>query len=224
MNLFEKALARGMTPGNVASWLSLEAMRVSGAVSGTLRLRLKARILGVELGSGVIAHGPVGLLRWPGGRISIGARCRFISSWRRATACCLAWPVRLRVFGEGASITIGEGSELSGTSVTARSTAISIGKKVLIAPNCVIVDSDFHAPWPAAQRSGNPGCERDRPVSIGDHAWIGMNCIILKGVNIGEGAIVGAGSVVTRDVPPGSVACGAPAIVTRRASQGHDQC
>ena len=58
--------------------------------------------------------------------------------------------------------------------------------------------------------------ERDAPVSIGDYAWIGMNCLILKGVSIGEGAMIGAGSVVTRDVPPFCLAAGAPARVLRR--------
>ncbi|MBD5627022.1 MAG: acyltransferase [Desulfovibrio sp.] len=215
MDILRKALERGLTPANVASWASLEAMRVLGVGFGTLRLRLKARLLGVALGRGVTAHGPVGLLRWPGGKIRIGAGVRLISSWRRATAACLAWPVRLRVFGPGASIDIGEGAELSGTSITARSTAVRVGRGVLVAPNCVIVDSDFHAPWPPEARATTPGMERDAPVTIGDHAWLGMQCIVLKGVTIGEGAIVGAGSVVTRDIPPRTLAAGAPARVIR---------
>ena len=202
MELLRKALERGLTPANVLAWASLEAMRRFGAGFGTLRLRLKARLLGVELGRGVTAHGPVGLLRWPGGSIRIGAGVSLISSWRRATASALAWPVRLRVFGPGAFIDIGEGAELSGTSITARSTAVRVGRRVLIAPNCVIVDSDFHAPWPPESRASAPGLERDAPVTIGDHAWLGMGCIVLKGVTVGEGAIVGAGSVVTRDIPP----------------------
>lgn len=216
MDIFRKALERGLTPANVAAWTSLEAMRCFGSWWGTLRLRVKARLLGVELGAGVTAHGPVGLLRWPGGRISIGAGVSLISSWRRATAACLAWPVRLRVFGPGASIDIGEGAQLSGTSITARSTAVRIGRQVLIAPNCVIVDSDFHAPWPPEARTVDPGLERDAPVTIGDYAWLGMQCIILKGVTVGEGALVGAGSVVTADVPPRCLAAGAPARVIRR--------
>lgn len=57
--------------------------------------------------------------------------------------------------------------------------------------------------------------EGDRPVTIGDYVWIGMNCLILKGVTIGEGAIIGAGSVVTRDVPPFCLAAGSPARVLR---------
>lgn len=221
MKILRKALERGLNPANVASWSSLEFMRCFGLFWGTLRLRLKARLLGVELGSGVTAHGPVGLLRWPGGRISIGDNVSLISSWRRATASALAWPVRLRVFGPGACIEIGEGAQLSGTSITARSTTVRIGRKALIAPNCIIVDSDFHAPWPPENRADNPGLEHDAPVTIGDYAWIGMQCIILKGVTVGEGALVGAGSVVVKDIPPRTLACGAPARVLRSlASEG----
>lgn len=220
MDIFRKALQRGLTPANVAAWASLEAMRCFGVCWGTLRLRLKARLLGVELGPGVTAHGPVGLMRWPGGSIRIGAGVSLISSWRRATAACLAWPVRLRVFGPGACIAIGAGTQLSGTSITARSTAVRLGRQVLVAPNCVIVDSDFHAPWPPEARATEPGLERDAPVTIGDHAWIGMQSIILKGVTVGEGALVGAGSVVTSDIPPRCLAAGAPARVVRRLGRG----
>lgn len=175
-----------------------------------MRLFCKARCLGVRLGRRVRAHGPVGLLRWPGGEIIIGDDVSFISTSRRATACALAWPCRLRVFGPGAVIEIGAGCELSGCSITARSRRIRLGRGVMLAPNCVIVDSDFHAPWPACERSRKPGLERDAEVEIGDYAWIGMGVIILKGVHIGAGAIIGAGSVVTRDVPANCVACGAP--------------
>ncbi|WP_308620480.1 acyltransferase [uncultured Desulfovibrio sp.] len=124
--------------------------------------------------------------------------------------------MRLRVFGPGAVIEIGAGAQLSGTSITARSTTVRIGRQALLAPNCVIVDSDFHAPWPPEARATEPGLERDAPVTIGDHAWIGMQCIILKGVSVGEGALVGAGSVVTADIPPRCLAAGAPARVVRR--------
>ena len=53
------------------------------------------------------------------------------------------------------------------------------------------------------------------PVSIGDHAWIGARAIILPGVTIGEGAVVGAGAVVTKDIPPFSIAVGNPAKVIK---------
>ena len=210
-----KALDRGLTVPNVASYLSLDIMRRWGVVWGTCCLGLKARLLGASLGHGVTAHGPVAIMRWPQSRIVIGNDVHLISSWRRATAAALSHPVRLRTFGPDALISIGEGCELSGTSITCRSTSITLGKKVLVAPDVIIVDSDFHAPWPMESRSTDPGLENDRPVVIEDYAWIGMRSIILKGVTIGRGAIVGAGSVVTRDIPPFAVACGSPARVVK---------
>ena len=128
MNIIRKALERGLTPANVIAWFSQLWLVHWGRFWGTVALRVKARRLGVRVGKGVAAHGPVGLMRWPGGEISIGDNVQMISSWRRATACTLAAPVRLRVFGPGAAIEIGNGSELSGTSITARSTRISIGR------------------------------------------------------------------------------------------------
>lgn len=216
MRFFRKALERGLTPANVTAWLSLVWMRNFGIVWGTARLYAKAWLLGVELGKSVTAHGPVGLLRWPGGKIILGNRVAIISSWRRATAAALAFPTRLRVFGPGAVIEIGNDSQLSGTSITARSTTIKIGKQVLLAPNCIVVDSDFHAPWPAERRAIDPGLENDAPVTIGDYAWIGMNSIILKGSEIGSRAIIGAGSVVTGKIPANCLACGTPARVVKK--------
>lgn len=223
MNFLQKALARGLSISNILSFLSLESMRILGAGSGTLRLRIKAHLLGVTLGSNVTAHGPVGLLRWPGGQIDIGDNVSIISSWRRSTACAIYAPTRLRVFGPGASIHIGAGCELSGASITARSTAITLGKNVMLAPNCIIVDSDFHAIWPPEKRKTEPGPERDEGVSIGDYVWLGMNCIVLKGVSIGYGSILGAGSVVTRSIPPRCLACGTPARVIRRLDENPDR-
>ncbi len=223
MNMLQKALSRGLTPANIISYASLQVMTRWGRFFGTLRLRCKAALLGVPVGSGVTAHGPVGLMRWPGSHITIGAGTSLISSWRRATAAALATPVRLRTFGPGARIDIGPGAQLSGTSIAARSTTISIGRQVLIAPNCIIVDSDFHAHLPPEARATEPGMEGDRPVTIGDYAWIGLNCIILKGVAIGEGAIIGAGSVVTKDVPPHSLAVGSPARIVRSLVPNEDR-
>ncbi len=214
-----KAMERGLTPGNVISYLSLRCMTVCGKLTGTLCLRIKAVLLGVRAGRGVTAHGPVGLMRWPGSCIEIGDGVSFISTWRRATAAALSHPVRLRTFGPEARIEIGEGCELSGTSIACRSTSVVLGCGVMIAPDVIIVDSDFHAPWPAEARRTDPGMERDRPVHIGDYAWIGMRCVILKGVTIGRGAIIGAGSVVTRDIPNNAVACGVPARVVRQCGK-----
>ena len=59
-----------------------------------------------------------------------------------------------------------------------------------------------------------------RPITIGDNVWLGMGTIVLPGVSIGRGAVIGAGSVVTKDIPPQTVAVGTPCAVTRARNQG----
>ena len=86
--------------------------------------------------------------------------------------------------------------------------SISIGEHVKIGPNVVIRDSDNHL----IIRKGNT---ISAPIHIDDEVWIGLNCIILKGVTIGKGAIIGAGSIVTSNIPPYSLAVGSPARVIR---------
>lgn len=109
---------------------------------------------------------------------------------------------------------------------------ITIGDDVLISWGCNIVDSNMHA-MASANRlpdTQNARAELENrtmglhvdyskiasaPVVIKDRAWIGFNAIILKGVTIGEGAVVGAGSVVTQDVPDYAVVGGNPARILK---------
>ncbi|MEG1610251.1 MAG: acyltransferase [Bilophila sp.] len=211
-----KAIERRVTLQDVLAYAAISAQRWWSQGWGTAFLRLKGTLFGVSIGRGVTACGTVTLGRWPGSHITIGAGSSLISSSRRCTASTLFAPVRFRTFSPTASIVLAEGVQLNGTSVTARSCSISIGKDTMIAPNCVLTDSDFHALWPAATRHIEPAFERDKDVCIGANVWIGMGSIILKGVTIGDGAIVGAGSVVTRDIPAGSVAVGCPARILAR--------
>lgn len=215
-NLIRRLSRYEITPGSVISWLCIRIMNLWGEFWGTLRLRCKAALFGVRLGRNVRAHGTVCLSRWPGSRMEIGDGASIVSSWRRATAATLGAPTRLRTFGPDAAIVIGPRCELTGASIAVRSTSVILGRQVLLGPGCRIVDSDFHAPWPPEARADDPGMDRDRPVEIGDFAWLGMGCIVLKGVRIGRGAIIGAGSVVTHDVPDFHLAAGSPARVIRR--------
>lgn len=85
---------------------------------------------------------------------------------------------------------------------------IEIGEDVAISENVSIRDSDNHLIYGSQQ-------VRTQPVKIGNHVWIGMNVTVLKGVHIGEGSIIAAGAVVTRDVPPNCLAAGVPARVMK---------
>ena len=91
---------------------------------------------------------------------------------------------------------------------------IIIEKGVHIASSCRIVDNDGH-PRDAALRAADapPPADEVKPVRICKYAWIGHGCYIMKGVTIGENAIIGVASVVVTDIPPYSVAMGNPARV-----------
>ncbi|MDI9873364.1 acyltransferase [Flectobacillus rivi] len=86
---------------------------------------------------------------------------------------------------------------------------IEIGNNVVISENVCIRDSDNHDIL-------NISHEKTKPIIIGNHVWIGMNVTILKGVHIGDGAIIAAGAVVTSNVPEKSIVAGVPAKVITR--------
>jgi acetyltransferase-like isoleucine patch superfamily enzyme len=90
---------------------------------------------------------------------------------------------------------------------------VTIGRAVNIS-QFVKIYTGRHAMGSSARRF-NPSFE-PRPVVIGDGAWIGVSCIILPGVTIGPGAVVSAGSVVNRDVPPNTLVMGVPANVVKQ--------
>ena len=85
----------------------------------------------------------------------------------------------------------------------------------MLAPNVIIVDSDFHAHWPPEKRFQQVDSALDKEVIIGRNVWIGMNSIIIKGVTIGDNSIIGAGSVVTSNIPSNVIAAGSPARVVK---------
>lgn len=129
-------------------------------------------------------------------------------------------------------VKIGNHSYIGGSTFISRS-QIRIGDNVTIAWGCTIYDHDSHSLDYRLRRKDIDDELRDiragvsfiknkdwssvksKPITIRNDAWIGMNCIILKGVTIGEGAIVGAGSVVTKDVPAWTLVAGNPARVIK---------
>jgi acetyltransferase-like isoleucine patch superfamily enzyme len=87
---------------------------------------------------------------------------------------------------------------------------IVIGQSCMLAQGSFVTDADWHGLYDRSLPVGN--CA---PVHIGDNVWIGDSAIVCKGVTIGENSIVGAGSVVVRDIPSNVVAAGNPAVVVR---------
>ncbi len=92
------------------------------------------------------------------------------------------------------------------------SNIITIGHCALIGPGCNIICTNHVLD--ADERLKGGFC--DKPVVIGDKTWLGANVTVLPGVSIGEGAVIGAGSVVTKDIPPYTVAVGNPCKVVKQ--------
>ena len=95
---------------------------------------------------------------------------------------------------------------------------IRMGNHVLIAGNSSIQDSDGHPSDPEKRMRGETELapEDIAPIEIHDYAWLGRSSHVLKGVTIGRGAVVAAGSVVVSDVPEGAIAMGVPARILKR--------
>jgi acetyltransferase-like isoleucine patch superfamily enzyme len=129
-------------------------------------------------------------------------------------------------------IKIGDNVHIGGAKLISRESII-IGSDVTMAWDITIYDHDSHSIYWEYRKNDNHTCfsdyktyynnvvnkdwsnVRSKPVVIEDKVWIGFDVTILKGVRIGEGAVIGAKSVVTRDVPPWTVAAGNPAIIIK---------
>jgi acetyltransferase-like isoleucine patch superfamily enzyme len=131
----------------------------------------------------------------------------------------------LFLFAHGGKISIGEWSYIGEGTRIWSANQISIGNRVLISHNVNIFDNLTH-PLSAKKRheqfraivlSGHPQeiSLNEQSVCLHDDVWVGAGAHILKGVEIGTGAIIGAGSVVTKDVPAWTIVAGNPARIIR---------
>lgn len=111
----------------------------------------------------------------------------------------------------GINIHIGDGSFTNYNLTILDVCQVTIGKNVYIAPNVAIYTAG-HPLHPVARTSA---LEYGRPVTIGDNVWLGGNVVICPGVTIGENTTIGAGSVVTKDIPANVLAAGNPCKVIR---------
>jgi acetyltransferase-like isoleucine patch superfamily enzyme len=122
--------------------------------------------------------------------------------------------VKILADGQQAEIHIGTNTRIHGTCIHAKS-KITIGKNCLIAANCHIVDSNGHPTDLDSPQNRGHLFDKPKEIIIQDNVWIAANCMILKGVTIGEGSIVAAGSVVVENVPSFSIVRGNPAKVIK---------
>jgi acetyltransferase-like isoleucine patch superfamily enzyme len=145
--------------------------------------------------------------------MQFGRGVSFNSALRSNPLACFQ-PCVLRTFAPDAELILEDGAGLSGT-VLCAGKSIRIGTGTIIGSGAMIIDNDFHAFDDASQQWKNEYSARARPILIGRHVFIGTRAIILKGVTIGDRAIVGAGAVVTRDVPARSIVAGNPASLVQ---------
>ena len=131
---------------------------------------------------------------------------------------------RVHVYGEtfiqtgsGGCIKIGHNSHIHPRcQISAYMSSVLIGDEVQIAPNCAFYPYN-HVTEPGKLIQEQPICSKG-DIIVGDDAWLGFGVIVLDGVHIGKGAVIGAGSVVTHDIPDGGVAVGVPARVIKMRS------
>lgn len=92
---------------------------------------------------------------------------------------------------------------------------VSFGDNVFIAPNCGF----YTAGHPIDAEERNKGLEYAHPITVGNNVWFGAHVCVLPGVTIGDNCVIGAGSVVTKDIPSNSVAVGNPCKVIRKVDK-----
>ncbi len=160
-----------------------------------------------------------------GNKVRLGAGARLINRHGReftqiGDECVVRGILRIEAAGR---LAIGKFVYVGDQTIISAGQSVTIGDSTLVGHGAQIFDNDSH-PTDAAQRTAHfrkmlghttnmPIEIKSAPVDIGARCWIGMNTLIMKGVTIGDEAIVAAGSVVTHDVPAGAVAAGNPARI-----------
>jgi len=158
-----------------------------------------------------------GTVLYPDSRINNNQDRRAIRIGENSRLLC-----RLETMGHGGDISIGSYCFVGENTHIWSSSSVTIGDRVLISHDVNIHDTDSHALSAKLRHkhftdmfaTGHPRILEgvaSRPIIIGDDAWIGFGATVLKGVTIGQGAVIGARSVVTKDVPAFTIVVGNPA-------------
>ena len=149
------------------------------------------------------------MTRKKGSTISIGKGCRFMSkSWGNLIG--LNHQCILATTEKKSRLIIGDNCAFSGSSLWCFQ-EIVLGNNVRCGANVLIMDGDAH--------QDDPRAGENSPIHIEDNVWIGAGVKILKGVTIGKNTLIGAGSIVTKDIPANVIAAGAPCRVIRNLDE-----
>lgn len=186
------------------------------AVNPHARAKLRARLLRpwwtrrfARFGANSILHKP----RWLVGthKVEIGADVMIMEgAWIAAERDTWA--------AAGPAITIGDGVAINTGVTISAAREVVIEEGVLMACNVLVIDCDHTMDGPHLNAAYNPLVSA--PVRIGRGTWLGQNAMVLRGAQIGERCIIGAGAVVRGEIPPYSIAVGAPARVVGEVPRG----
>lgn len=168
----------------------------------TIKTELLLRLKGIDSCGKNMLFGK--LIISNSGKIQIGSNCIIAS--RSKNYQNSIFPVSISLMEKSTLIKVGNSVELIGCFIRIRY-GLEIGDRCIITPGVKIIDHDHLIGVKDRQKKQYPG----KKISIGKDVWIGYNAIILKGVKIGDGAIIAAGSVITKDVKKNTVVGGVPA-------------
>jgi acetyltransferase-like isoleucine patch superfamily enzyme len=192
-----------------APWIAAnEITRLLGVPLAWLNFSLS----GIQIGRGWRCYGLPIVQKHRRSTLTIGVQASFRSSLR-SNPLVPNHPCMLSTRRAGAVLRIGDHFGMTGGVIVCEQ-SIQIGNRVLIGANSIITDTDFH-PLDSLRRINQPLDGETAPVVIEDDVFVGMQSLILKGVRIGARSVIGAGSVVTRDIPADVIAAGNPARVIR---------
>ena len=170
----------------------------------TIYCKLILSIQGIKYGKHISFRGVALVLKGSGTEIIIGNNCSFNSNCR-FNFRGMAHKCILQTAAEG-RIKIGDNCGFSGVSIVS-SIGVTIGNNVMCGTNVMIGDRNDHEDlYPQFKPA---------PIVIGNNVWIGANVTILSGITIGDNAVIGAGSIVTKDIPSNALAYGNPAKVIK---------
>ena len=174
----------------------------------TLPSLILLKLKGVKIKSGTFAGLPY-INREKGSVIEIGRDCRFMSI-TKGNFIGINHRCILTTNNSESKLVIGDDCGFSGTSIWCFD-SITIGNNVRVGANVVIMDGDAH--------QDDPRAGQNAPIVIEDNVWIGAGVMVLKGVTIGRNSLIGAGSVVVKDIPANCVAAGNPCRVIKELSK-----
>lgn len=153
------------------------------------------------------------------GSVYIGKGCSLKGKKNIQLAADVTIRPYVQIWSAGSSLKIGKGSEIGERCRISIANSLEIGDKVLLSPNVYITDCDHEYRDIDIPVMEQGIVQRGQTVSIGDGTYIGINSVIVGNVKIGKHCIIGANSVVTKDVPDYCVAVGIPAKVIKNVKE-----